>query len=103
MATLFVMSLVGALLTKLLDLAQLGIPNRLLGGLFGLVRGLLTVIVITLGLTLFLEEDSHTLAESRIVPHIAFGTRLLAPLLPHGVEEVLIERLKGLPKDPHSA
>lgn len=96
-ATLIVMSVLGTLLTKVLDLAHLGMPNRLLGGVFGLLRGVLISLVITLGLTLFLSEDSTILTHSRIVPHVAFGTRLLAPLLPSHVEEILIDRLDHLP------
>ena len=98
-ATLIVISVLGVLLTKVLDMARLGFPNRLLGGGFGLVRGIVTVLVITLGLTLFLSEDSSLLRSSRLVPHVAFGTRLLAPLLPSDVEEILIERIEHLPKN----
>lgn len=98
-ATLIVMSVLGVLLTKVLDIARLGFPNRLLGGGFGLVRGVLTALVITLGLTLFLSEDSSLLRRSRLVPHVAFGTRLIAPLLPSEVEEILIERIDHLPKN----
>jgi len=100
LATLFVMSILSALSTRLLDMAKLGIPNRFLGGIFGLVRGVLTALIITLGLTLFLDEDSHLLAESRLVPHIAYGTRMLAPLLPGRVEQVLLDRVRNLPGGP---
>ncbi|HYV51128.1 MAG TPA: CvpA family protein [Dongiaceae bacterium] len=102
-ATLIVMSVLGTLLSRALDMAHLGLPNRLLGGVFGLVRGVLIALVITLGLTLFLTEDSMVLTRSRLVPHIAFGTRLLAPLLPSHVEEILLERTDHLPGGPRRA
>jgi len=86
-----------------LDMAKLGLPNRMLGGVFGLVRGVLISLVITLGLTLFLTEDSGVLTRSRLVPHIAFGTRLLAPLLPSHVEKILIDRTDHLPGAPRHA
>jgi len=102
-ATLIVMSVLGTLLSRALEMAKLGLPNRMLGGVFGLLRGVMIAVVMTLGLTLFLTEDSTVLTRSRLVPHIAFGTRLMAPLLPSHVEKILIDRTDHLPGGPHHA
>jgi hypothetical protein len=67
---------------------------------FGLVRGALIGLVLTLGLTLFLDPGTSFLTESRITPHLARGARLLAPLLPDGTREVLLDRLDALPEEP---
>ena len=101
--TLIVMSVLGTLLSRALEMAKLGLPNRMLGGVFGLLRGVMIAVVMTLGLTLFLTEDSTVLTRSRLVPHIAFGTRLMAPLLPSHVEKILIDRTDHLPGGPHHA
>ena len=97
------MSVLGTLLSRALEMAKLGLPNRMLGGVFGLLRGVMIAVVMTLGLTLFLTEDSTVLTRSRLVPHIAFGTRLMAPLLPSHVEKILIDRTDHLPGGPHHA
>ena len=52
-ATLIVMSIIARLMAKLINSAGLGFEDRVLGGLFGLARGLLVVLVLVLlaGLT----------------------------------------------------
>src|SRR6185436_17801353 len=40
-ATLIVMSMLGTLLSRALEMAKLGLPNRMLGGVFGLLRGVM--------------------------------------------------------------
>jgi membrane protein required for colicin V production len=46
LGVLIVAALIGHLLTKLLEAVKLSIPNRLLGGLFGLARGALLVVAL---------------------------------------------------------
>jgi membrane protein required for colicin V production len=96
-ATLIVAGLLGALLTRLIEVARLGGMNRLLGGIFGLVRGVLTAMILALGLTLLFDPQTPLLAESRVLPHLEFGARLLAPLLPEGAREELLQHLEALP------
>jgi len=91
--TMVVAGILGILLTKVLDLASLGFLNRLLGGAFGLARGFLIGLVLALGLTLFLDADAPLLRDSRFVPDLAGGARVLAPLLPEGPRRVLLDRL----------
>lgn len=97
--TMIATGLVGVLVTKVLDFAQLGFANRLLGGVFGLIRGALIGLVLVLGLTLFMEPASPFLGESRIVPHLAWGARGLAPLLPEGPRQLLLDRLDRFPSE----
>jgi membrane protein required for colicin V production len=96
-ATLIVAGLLGHFLTKLIEIAQLGGMNRLLGGVFGLVRGVLTAMILALGLTLLFDPQTPFLAESRVLPHLEFGARLLAPLLPQEARDELLQHLRALP------
>lgn len=90
-------SLVGALLTKVLDVAHLGFYNRVLGGAFGFIRGVLIGLILAIGLTLFLDPGTEFLTESKITPRLAWGAKVLAPLLPEHPRKVLLERLEDLP------
>jgi membrane protein required for colicin V production len=91
--TMVVAGLLGIAITKVIDLASLGFMNRLLGGAFGLVRAFLIGLVLALGLTLFLDTDAPLLRDSRFIPDLAVGARVLAPLLPEGPRHVLLDRL----------
>lgn len=91
--TMVVAGILGIVLTKVIDLASLGFLNRLLGGAFGLARGFLIGLVLALGLTLFLDPNAPLLRDSRFVPDLAGGARILAPLLPEVPRRVLLERL----------
>jgi membrane protein required for colicin V production len=93
---MIVTAIVAVLITKVLDFAQLGFYNRLLGGAFGLLRGAAIGLVLILGLTLFLDAESPLIRESRLAPRLAWGARGIAPLLPGTIRAVLLDRLDAL-------
>jgi membrane protein required for colicin V production len=94
--TMVAAAIVAALVTKVLTVANLGFYNRLLGGLFGLVRGAVIGLVLMLGITLFLDADSPLVRDSRLAPQLAWSARGIAPLLPESVRGVLLDRLDTL-------
>ena len=94
--TLGAVALAAHLVTKLIEIAQLGFVNRLLGGAFGILRGGLIGLVLVLGLTLFLDGDAPLLSGSQIAPVIAEGAKTIAPLLPDEPRRVFLERLGDL-------
>jgi membrane protein required for colicin V production len=102
-ATLIAAGLLGVLLTKVLEAAQLGGMNRALGGVFGLLRGMLIALFLVLGLTLFLPSGSRVLSGSKLTPYLGMGARALAPLLPEQAEVTLRRRLDALPRPGASA
>jgi len=99
-ATLVAATLIGTLLNRVIGFAHLSFPNRVLGGIFGLVRGTLIGLVIVLGLTLFLDRSAPLLADSRLLPRMVWSARLMAPLLPEGPRDILLDRLDQLPELP---
>jgi membrane protein required for colicin V production len=97
LGTLIAAAVLAWLITKVVELAQLGPLNRLLGGAFGVVRALVIGLFLVLGLTLFLEPSSPVLARSTLLPYLSWGARLMAPLLPEEPRAVLLDRLDRLP------
>jgi membrane protein required for colicin V production len=84
--------LVGALITfvieKLLKLARLSWMNRLMGGVFGLLRGALVAAVIVLALMAFsTKPPPRSVAESRLAPHVVDVARVMAAIAPYEVKE----------------
>ena len=98
LGTLIVAAVLAWILGKVVSASPLGPGNRIAGGLFGLVRGLLLCTVAVLGLTLFLDAQSPALRDSRLAPLLGSGAELLAPLLPEKPREILERRLDQLPQ-----
>lgn len=75
-ATVFVGALIGNLVSKLTSAAGLGGTDRVLGGLFGVLRGVLVIVLIVL-LTQPFEFTRAWYQESLLVPYaVAFSEYL---------------------------
>lgn len=76
------------LLEKLLKAARLTWLNRLLGGVFGLLRAALVATVIIMALMAFSEKPPpSSVAHSRLAPHMVDAARVIAALAPYEVKE----------------
>lgn len=80
--------LIGALIEKLLKLVHLSWLNRLLGGAFGAVRGVLICTVIVFVLMAFsTKPPPQSVAHSRIAPYVMGAARVMSYAAPHDVRE----------------
>jgi len=78
--------LVTALIERFLKLAHLSWLNRLLGGAFGAIRGLLTCAVLVLVLMVFsTKPPPSAVTHSRIAPYVMGAARVMAYAAPHEV------------------
>jgi len=98
---LVVVQLSGVLLAKLLAMffkqAGLGWVDRLLGGVFGLVRAVLITSVLVMILTAFSWSPQPTaVAESRIAPYVMESARLLVYLTPREIRDGFHENYEKL-------
>jgi membrane protein required for colicin V production len=80
--TMMVAGLIGHIATKVLDAAHLSLPNRLLGGLFGFVRGSVLIVVLFWGLLFFVDNPERILADSRLAPTVYKAAQWLGKQLP---------------------
>ncbi len=81
-AVLIVWSLLSRLLRMLLRATPLSVVDRLLGGLFGVLRGLLLVFVLYTAVGWTPWVRSQAWAQSQARPWLAAARTVLAPLLP---------------------
>jgi membrane protein required for colicin V production len=81
-AVLLAAELFGKLITRALESAKLTWPNRLAGGLFGLVRGAVLAVVLFLALLFFLDNPERLVRGSRLAPWAHRGARALCLILP---------------------
>lgn len=95
----FVWSFVGGaglLFVKFLPRGSAGLGDRILGFLFGMVKGLALATVVLMVLTVYLPAENQAFRESRLYPVVIQGARLFSGLLPGEEREILRVRLKGL-------
>ena len=83
--TLIAASLLGMMISRLLKGAGLGVEDRLLGGFFGLARGMLIVLVIVLlaGLTALPRQPAWT--DAMLSPPLEALAGTIKPWLPQVV------------------
>lgn len=79
--TLLLGALVSALAKKLIKTAGLQSADRLLGGAFGLVRGLLIDCVLLMALVAF-SIKPEALQKSMLAPYVTTGARAIAWVMP---------------------
>ena len=105
--TLLVGAIVGALARKLIKTAGIQGFDRLLGGLFGLVRGVLVDAILLMALVAFAIKPD-VVRRSVLVPYVTTGTRLIAAVMPGSLRAQFragFERFREelLPRDSKSA
>jgi len=83
-AVMVVVGLIGALLRKLLDMAELTATDRTLGMLFGLARGLLLIGVFFLIYTTYAKTDGPWMKKSLLAPYAVKLGDLLGQAIPAG-------------------
>ena len=100
---LLIGSLVGWVLAKLLKWAGLGWLDRVLGGAFGLLRGVLIGIGLVLALLAFAAKPPPpSVVESRLAPYMIDAARVLAVIAPRELRdgfEASYERAKKIWSD----
>ena len=95
-ATMIAADLISRLISNALKLVKLNFVNRILGGVFGILRAVLIAMVVVLGAQLFLEPGHPVLSESKTVPVLGEISAAIAPLLPEEVRDALDEQLEKL-------
>jgi len=89
LAVLIAAGLLARLLKQLLSVVGLGLVDRLLGGVFGLVRGtmVLMLLVLVIGLTPFKKYPIWT--SSQVVPLVQLLLEFVKPVLPVPLERLV--------------
>jgi membrane protein required for colicin V production len=93
-------SIAGFFLDKAIKAAQLSWLNRVLGGLFGLVQGVLVAAVLVLGAMAFpAKEPPKAVTESRLAPYVIDTARVMVAVAPREVKDAFYnsyERVKKI-------
>lgn len=78
------------LLDRIVNLPLIGTVNRLLGGIFGLIEGLLIVSVIVAVLTNFgvFDKKPELISNSKIIPYTNSFYKVIRPILPKDLKSI---------------
>lgn len=89
--------LVGALIRFLMNLAFLGVLDRILGGLFGMVKGILIVAFGYLLLVTFVPRGGGRAVQvSKLGPPVYDLSRVIVHVVPASTRDRLLKKLEGL-------
>ncbi|MDQ6959477.1 MAG: CvpA family protein [Mariprofundaceae bacterium] len=83
-AVMVVVALVGALIRKLVDMADLTATDRTLGMFFGLARGLLLIGLFFLIYTSYAKPDKPWMKKSMLTPYAIEMGNMLGKAIPEG-------------------
>jgi membrane protein required for colicin V production len=98
-----VIVLIGALLSRLLErffkLAHLTWLNRLMGGVFGFLRGVFIAAVIVLAIMGFsTKTPPNSVANSRVAPYVIDTARMLVAAAPNEVKNAFVNSYDRIQK-----
>lgn len=91
---LFVLSLVTYFFSELVKHTILNIPNKILGGVFGTVRGLVILAILDFGMTQYcFSEMPVYFKESDLRPYVQSVSQVVFVLLPNNTQKTLIKHI----------
>jgi membrane protein required for colicin V production len=92
-ACLLLGSILGFVINRFIKAASLGYIDRLLGGVFGLLRGWAIASVLVLGLIAFPVRE-NLMSHSFLAPYLLAGARTAALLVPQHLKDQFNEQYK---------
>ena len=91
-------SMLGVVIKYLLDIAFLGCVDRICGGAFGTVKGILIISVLVMALTAFLQRGTPLLKKSMLAPHVLVISESMAKVVPKDMKNAFGEGMQALEK-----
>ena len=94
-AVMVLVGLIGRLVHRTARAVGLGIPDRLLGGLFGFARGCLLGVAVLMAIAAFLP-GSAWVAESRLKPYFLDGAHAVSFVVPNDLQRRILHGAEAL-------
>jgi membrane protein required for colicin V production len=91
-------SILGAIIKYLMNIAFLGWIDRIFGIFFGLFKGILIVSILVVILTAFLPKGSPFMKESVMAPRAVWASEQLAKMVSPEMREKFFQKIKELKK-----
>jgi membrane protein required for colicin V production len=95
---LIVVSMLGIIIKYLMNIAFLGLIDRIGGVVFGLAKGILIVSVLFISLTAFLPKGSAFIKNSVLAPHVSWTSEKMAKVVSREMKQDFMSKLGELKK-----
>lgn len=93
---LLVLSLVTYFFSELVKHTILNIPNKIFGGIFGIIRGLIILSILDFGLTQYCFNDLPTYFKNSILrPYVQSTAQMVFVILPSNTQKTLIKHISA--------
>lgn len=97
-AVFIFISILGVIIKYLLNISFLGWIDRICGGGFGLIKGLLIVSVLFIGFTTFLPKNSSLIKDSLLAPHLSHVSIKMTKIIQKDMKIEFNSKIEGLQK-----
>ena len=93
-----IISILGVIIKYLMSIAFLGWADRVSGGIFGLIKGLLIVSILFIVFTTFLSENASIVKDSFLAPHLSHISTQMAKIMKKDMKQEFTKKVEGLNK-----
>ena len=93
-----IISILGVIIKYLMSIAFLGWADRISGGIFGLIKGLLIASVLFIVFTTFLSKNASLIKDSVVAPHLSHFSTQMAKIVNKDMKHEFTEKFEGLKK-----
>lgn len=93
-----IISIIGVIVKYLLQIVTFGWLDRISGGVFGLVKGILIISVLLMTFIAFLQKGSPVIRHSVLSPRVILISEKMAELLPPSMKQEFTAKTKHLKK-----
>ena len=93
-----IISILGVIIKYLMSIAFLGWTDRISGGIFGLIKGLLIASVLFIVFTTFLSKNASLVKDSVVAPHLSHFSTQMAKIVDKDMKHEFTEKFEGLKK-----
>ncbi len=93
-----IISILGIIIKYILNIAFLGLVDRICGAGFGIIKGVLIVSVLLITLTSFLPKGAPVIKKSLLAPHVTSISEKMAKVIPKEMKQKFVTRIEELKK-----
>ncbi len=93
-----IISIVGVVIKYILNIAFLGLIDRICGAGFGITKATLITSILLIALTSFLPKGAPIVKDSMLFPHVSVISEKMAKVIPKDMKNQFVSKIEELKK-----
>ena len=93
-----IISILGVIIKYLMSISFLGWADRISGGVFGLIKGLLIASVLFIVFTTFLPKNASIVKDSIVAPYVSRASTVMVKIVKKDMKHEFAEKIDSLKK-----